>query len=130
MKIKGVRKGERVLLKEEIQIMKKTREWEPPYGILILTQKKLIIACDGEMDSIPVKKIKEMEMKSIEKSDYNRIFGKNHIRISYTNDKDKKTPYFSCTHGSFGGTLRMSRDRKTEDLYGALKDKIENLKKI
>lgn len=123
-------KGDWVVFKEEIQLFKKTEEWEPPYGILLLTRKRLIITSEGKDLIIPYRDIEDV--MSIESADtsWKRIYGGNGIRIKYRKKgRLKSTPVFSSSSGLYAGTLGYARDKRTALVLRKIKQHIRKWKK-
>lgn len=108
-----MRKGDPFVLKEEIQLFKGS-EWEPPYGVLLMTKNELVITSEGKDLSIPRKDVGDVTLVKSEDTLWNKIYGGAGIKIDYKKQgKKKSAPVFSSAIGVYSGVLGHAREKRT-----------------
>jgi hypothetical protein len=114
-------KGERnILFREEIQFLKKSHDMdlEPPYGVLILTDREMILASEGERIAIPFSSIMSIDIGYRQGADLHSHYSKSHITVNYKESgKETHSPAFSSASGMLGATLSGARDKRTHEVF-------------
>jgi hypothetical protein len=118
----------RVLLSADVQLLRGRDEFEPPYGVVVLTRDSVVIGADEGREEIPLSSIESIACDDVGGL-YHQLFGKKYIKLTYRKGKSLvRAPLFASAHGEYGGALGNARDMKTEKLKDEIESNLERLK--
>jgi len=118
----------KVLLSADVQLLRGRDEFEPPYGVVVLTRDAVVIGADEGREEIPLSSIESISCDDVGGL-YHQLFGKRYIKLTYRKGKSLvRAPLFASAHGEYGGTLGNARDMKTEKLKDEIVSSLAKIK--